>query len=317
MWKGDRGVLRQKAVFLGVCPRKKGVSVVKFLQGYYPFGGTFQSWTNTTPRNQYLYNQGVGETKFSTERQMELNVDFTKRRMYDYNLGRFWQVDPLADVSPQESLSPYHYSFNNPIRYNDPFGEMGTVPISGEGIARAFRSSFAKASRRIDAAVDAVSDGAQAVGGAIAQGASNIAEGFNQAGEFVGELIDCGCLPQTIIVGNDGPIENIGPPQDPNKPTVTIDMGDVKDVNTVMGTGMGQNQKGGQSFQEMAKKQLNVGEGMSKEANKQLLNAKKEHDRPMGDRIEVRISDEGDTTVTRTRFASDTHELERDTIRDN
>ena len=123
MWKGDRGVLRQKAVFLGVCPRKKGVSVVKFLQGYYPFGLTFNEWTNTSPENNYLFNQGTGDDSFATERQDELDVDMTRYRVYDYNLGRFWQTDPLADAYPQESWSPYQYAYNNPIIYNDPDGD--------------------------------------------------------------------------------------------------------------------------------------------------------------------------------------------------
>ncbi|MEM9390519.1 MAG: RHS repeat-associated core domain-containing protein [Bacteroidota bacterium] len=97
---------------------------------------------------------------FRTERVYELGleVDMTKRRVYDYALGRFWQVDPLADVAPQESLSPYHYSFNNPILYNDPFGEIGTNPFAGlgEGIARSVRSSIAKLNKKIDRGVKAV-----------------------------------------------------------------------------------------------------------------------------------------------------------------
>ena len=93
------------------------------MQGYYPFGGTFNEWTNTSPENQYLYNQGTGNTKFAVERQVELNLDFTKRRLYDYNLGRFTSIDPLADQLGQERWNPYHYGLNNPLRYNDPYGE--------------------------------------------------------------------------------------------------------------------------------------------------------------------------------------------------
>jgi len=47
----------------------------------------------------------------------------TKFRMYDYALGRFTSIDPLADANPQESWTPYQYAFNSPIQYNDPYGD--------------------------------------------------------------------------------------------------------------------------------------------------------------------------------------------------
>jgi hypothetical protein len=52
-----------------------------------------------------------------------LNVDQSRDRTYDYITGRWWQVDPKADEEGQEVLSPYHYSYNNPVRYNDPYGD--------------------------------------------------------------------------------------------------------------------------------------------------------------------------------------------------
>ena len=48
----------------------------------------------------------------------------TKYRLYDYALGRFVNVDPLADALGQDSWTPYHYVFNNPILYNDPYGDI-------------------------------------------------------------------------------------------------------------------------------------------------------------------------------------------------
>jgi RHS repeat-associated protein len=41
-------------------------------------------------------------------------------RMYDPQIGRFFEIDPLADIS--ENSSPYSFVFNNPIKYNDPSG---------------------------------------------------------------------------------------------------------------------------------------------------------------------------------------------------
>ncbi len=96
--------------------------VLKQRDDYYPFGLEFNSWTSGT-ESQYKYNQGTGEKTFKTERQPELGVDFTKFRTYDYAIGRFWQVDPLSDAYPQESWTPYQYGYDNPVRYNDPYGD--------------------------------------------------------------------------------------------------------------------------------------------------------------------------------------------------
>ena len=80
-----------------------------------------------------MYNQGTSGKNFQgkegksfkVERQEELglNLDMTKFRMYDYALGRFTSIDPLADANPQESLTPYQYAYNSPIQYNDPYGD--------------------------------------------------------------------------------------------------------------------------------------------------------------------------------------------------
>jgi len=80
--------------------------------------------------------QGKEGKSFKVERQEELglNVDMTKFRMYDYALGRFTSIDPLADANPQESWTPYQYAYNNPIRYNDPYGDC---PLCGAVIGAA------------------------------------------------------------------------------------------------------------------------------------------------------------------------------------
>ncbi|NER07377.1 MAG: hypothetical protein F6K17_34845 [Okeania sp. SIO3C4] len=94
------------------------------------------------PDNRFQYNQGTGEKTFKTEREetFALNWDFTKYRVYDYQLGRFNQVDPLADQAEQESFNSYHYSFNNPVTYNDPEGN--------NPILRLLKSAY-KVSKRV------------------------------------------------------------------------------------------------------------------------------------------------------------------------
>lgn len=89
--------------------------------------------TSTNPAQNYKFNQGTSGKNFQgkegksfkVERQLDLglNVDMTKFRMYDYALGRFTSIDPLADASPQESWTPYQYAYNSPIQYNDPYGD--------------------------------------------------------------------------------------------------------------------------------------------------------------------------------------------------
>ncbi|MDL5050860.1 RHS repeat-associated core domain-containing protein, partial [Oscillatoria amoena NRMC-F 0135] len=82
---------------------------------YYPFGlQTANSWTReNTTGNNFLYNGGT-----------ELNTTTTVYdlffRNYDPALGRMNQVDPMA--AKYASLTPYNYSFNNPITFNDPSG---------------------------------------------------------------------------------------------------------------------------------------------------------------------------------------------------
>lgn len=44
--------------------------------------------------------------------------------MYDAQLGRWHVVDPLADNDDQESWTPYHYVYNNPLAHTDPDGQL-------------------------------------------------------------------------------------------------------------------------------------------------------------------------------------------------
>ena len=84
---------------------------------YYPFGlQTANSWTreNTTDNN-FLFNGG-------TELNTTTGVMDLFYRNYDPALGRMNQVDPMA--SKLSSLTPYNYSGNSPVVYNDPKGDL-------------------------------------------------------------------------------------------------------------------------------------------------------------------------------------------------
>ncbi len=82
---------------------------------YYPFGlQTANSWTReNVTGNNFLYNGG-------SELNTTTAVYDLFFRNYDPALGRMTQVDPVA--AKYASLTPYNYSFNNPVSLNDPTG---------------------------------------------------------------------------------------------------------------------------------------------------------------------------------------------------
>jgi RHS repeat-associated protein len=95
---------------------------------YYPFGLTMAGISSNALKgtnyveNRKKYNGNELQSKeFRDGSGLEL-YDFNART-YDQQIGRFIQVDPSADKGNQESLSPYHFSRNDPARYNDPSGE--------------------------------------------------------------------------------------------------------------------------------------------------------------------------------------------------
>ncbi|MBZ5858574.1 RHS repeat-associated core domain-containing protein [Flavihumibacter profundi] len=93
---------------------------------YYPFGLTMAGISSKASgklENRYKFNGGneFQSKEFSDGTGLEM-YDATNR-MYDPQLGRFGQVDELAEVAL--GYSPYSFSYNNPIRFNDPLGLEG------------------------------------------------------------------------------------------------------------------------------------------------------------------------------------------------
>ncbi len=85
---------------------------------YYPFGLLHKGYNNviisTNPAQDYKYN--------SKELQDELGLNWYDygARNYDASLGRWMNLDPLADS--YRSFTPYNYVVNNPILLIDPDG---------------------------------------------------------------------------------------------------------------------------------------------------------------------------------------------------
>ncbi len=84
-------------------------------QHYYPFGLPVNMGQGPGLTNKFLFE--------GNELQDNVGVrlsDFNFRQ-YDQQIGRFWGVDLLADDA-QESLSPYHFTSNDPANFTDPMG---------------------------------------------------------------------------------------------------------------------------------------------------------------------------------------------------
>ncbi|MEM6830128.1 MAG: RHS repeat-associated core domain-containing protein, partial [Bacteroidota bacterium] len=105
-----------------------GKTNVVSAQDYYPFGLTYNNYKKTASTAQ-KYKYG------GKEEQEDWGVgimDF-EARFYDGALGRFMNVDPLADDGGQESWTPYHYTYNNPMAFVDPTGLIPSSHIDTEG----------------------------------------------------------------------------------------------------------------------------------------------------------------------------------------
>jgi RHS repeat-associated protein len=99
---------------------------------YYPFGLKHKGYnTNITSSNIALKRKFGGK-----EYQDELSLDWydITARNYDPALGRWMNIDPLAEMMRRHS--PYNYAFNNPIFFIDPDG------LAPEGATGLYGESF-------------------------------------------------------------------------------------------------------------------------------------------------------------------------------
>jgi RHS repeat-associated protein len=92
---------------------------------YYPFGLTFNSWQRVTAKeNKFKLS---GKEKID---DLDLGWDDFGARMYMADIGRWGVIDPMAER--YTVLTPYNYTFNNPVNIIDLDGECPTCPDDAE-----------------------------------------------------------------------------------------------------------------------------------------------------------------------------------------
>ena len=104
---------------------------------YYPFGmqhadpqssqiglvNKYQYNGHLTDQLEVVKRAGLGMEKID---DFGLNVQQAYYRIYDPQIGRMWQIDPMSEENTLISWSPYNWSFNNPISFSDPLGDFAT-----------------------------------------------------------------------------------------------------------------------------------------------------------------------------------------------
>jgi RHS repeat-associated protein len=91
---------------------------------YYPFGLKHNGYNSNNAQLDYKYKYNGKELQDDNVGGFQLNVYDYQARNYDPALGRWMNVDPLAETSRR--FSPYNYAFDNPVYFIDPDGMRGS-----------------------------------------------------------------------------------------------------------------------------------------------------------------------------------------------
>ncbi len=119
-YTGEDQTFRIKEV--KIIPQEISRLLVKEEKNYYPYGMQHKGYNNLIIGRKHHYGFN------GKEEQEELGLNWLDYgfRNYDAALGRWMNIDPLADQMRRHS--PYNYAFDNPIYFIDPDGMM---PVGG------------------------------------------------------------------------------------------------------------------------------------------------------------------------------------------
>ena len=111
---------------------------------YYPFGLTMAGISSKAAggiENKRKFNDGTELENKEFSDGSGLDLYSTEFRSYDAQIGRFHQIDPLAEFT--FNWSGYTFVQNNPILFNDPLG-LDTLKRNSEGALPTTRADGSK-----------------------------------------------------------------------------------------------------------------------------------------------------------------------------
>ena len=89
---------------------------------YYPFGLRQRGYNNVTNSLGNSVAQKFGYNGKELNEELGFNMYDYGARMYDPSVGRWFVIDALADDPMQIDLTPYNFTWNNPVNIDDPDG---------------------------------------------------------------------------------------------------------------------------------------------------------------------------------------------------
>ncbi|MCI5050844.1 MAG: RHS repeat-associated core domain-containing protein [Candidatus Pacebacteria bacterium] len=98
---------------------------------YYPFGLEQKGYNHSVSSNGNALAQNYKYNGMELNEELGLDWYDYGARKYDAALGRWMNIDPLAEVMRRHS--PYNYAFNNPIFFIDPDGMSPTATLINGG----------------------------------------------------------------------------------------------------------------------------------------------------------------------------------------
>ncbi len=113
--------------------RKPATDVQNPSNDYYPFGMAFTKNAADSEEESFAHEN---KYKYNGKEEQPMPgkwLDYGAR-FYDAQLGRWHSVDPLCEDGGQESVTPYGYVFNDPIKHTDPDGRFPIWAAAGAAL---------------------------------------------------------------------------------------------------------------------------------------------------------------------------------------